>query len=178
MSKLLAELAGEEFAAQYTMVTVTGCRVKKETMSMYIDIDSEEFPCTLPLDALKEKIFEKFGISKVHFAFQYRNFSLTDENFAAFYETVLKTLCEENKTLSNILLGSTGERKGDVLEISLRFGGERTLLEKSVDTLAEQLISKAFGISLKVLFVSANKAESEIMKLLEEEKNRVIAGSA
>lgn len=178
MANLLAELAGEEFAGQYGSVHVTGCKVKKETMSMYIDVESDEFPCTLPLDELKQKILQKFGISKVHLSFTFRSFLLTDENFTVFYETLLEMLCEQNPALTNILAGSTAKLTGDTLEISLRFGGEKTLLDQKIDSAAENLIASAFGKSLKVLFVSEQKDEAEIFRILEEEKNRVIAGSA
>ena len=67
MSNLLAELAGEEFASSYTGVNVTGCRIKKEDMSMSVDFESDAFPCVLPFAKLRAAIRAKFGVNKIAF---------------------------------------------------------------------------------------------------------------
>ena len=67
MAGLMVELAGEEFAAQYTTIHITGCKVKKDDMTMYIDILSDVFPCKFPFEKLKEKILHKFGIANINF---------------------------------------------------------------------------------------------------------------
>ena len=59
MSELFIELAGEEFASDYPFIHVTGCRVKKENMTMQVDIESDVFLSSMPLDAFKEKIVQK-----------------------------------------------------------------------------------------------------------------------
>ncbi len=178
MAELFAELAGEAFAASYPTIHITGCKVKKEDMSMLIDIESEEFPSSLPLEELKDKINQKFGISNIKCTFTYRNFSLTEENFSAFYDAFLELLCTENPSLTNILTGSSGKIEQDILRISLRFGGEKTLVNQGVDKLCEDLILKSFGMSFHIIFDSVQNNETEIFKRLEEEQSKMVEGSS
>ncbi len=177
MAELLVELAGEEFATQYHTVSVTGCKISKETMSMYLDIVSDEFPCALPMNVLKEKIVQKFGVSNVEIALSFRNFSLNDEILDAFYETLVELLCAKKPALKTILAGSSAQLKQNTLHIILRFGGENTLLQQGIDKEAERLISKSFGLNLCVSLKSVTKDETEILKLVEQEASRVVAGS-
>ena len=67
MSNLLAELAGISFAEQYNTVNVTGCKIKKEDMTMCVDLLSDAFPCELPFAKLRAAIRAKFGVSKITF---------------------------------------------------------------------------------------------------------------
>ena len=76
MSNLLAELAGSSFAEQYNSVNVTGCRVKKEDMTMSVDLESNAFPCELPFAKLRAAIREKFGVSKIAFNIKYIYFKM------------------------------------------------------------------------------------------------------
>ncbi len=178
MANLLVELAGEEFAAQYPNLQITGCKVKKETMTMYLELVSEEFPCSFPKDELKQKILEKFGIRQVSFSYSFPGFALTDENFGEFYNTILELLCDEKNGLVNILTGSTGTLEDGKLMVSLRFGGEKTLETQQIHILTEQLIEKTFGLNIKVQFRSTANDEKEIFKRLEEEQNKIVEGSS
>ncbi len=178
MAGLMVELAGEEFAAQYQTTHITSCKVKKEDMSMHIDIMSDVFPCSFPLDAFKEKIIQKFGIANIKFSLGFKNFELTKENLPVFYDQFREMLCAKHQALTNILTGSSAELDQNVLHIKLRFGGEKTLVEQHIDAAAEELIQSAFHKELKVVFESILKDETEIFEKLEQEKSKMVAGSA
>ena len=113
-------------AAQYQTTHITSCKVKKEDMSMHIDIMSDVFPCSFPLDAFKEKIIQKFGIANIKFSLGFKNFELTKENLPMFYDQFREMLCAKHQALTNILTGSSAELDQNVLHIKLRFGGEKT----------------------------------------------------
>ena len=178
MSELFIELAGEEFASDYPFIHVTGCRVKKENMTMQVDIESDVFLSSMPLDAFKEKIVQKFGVTDVQFLFTYRNFTLCAENFPAFFEIFLEQLCAELPSLTNILTGSTAKLKQNTMHIFLRFGGEQTLQKQNIDKKAEELISRIFNVQLSVVFEGVQNNEADIFKKLEEERNKMIEGSS
>ena len=88
MSDLLAELAGVSFAEQYSSVNVTGCRIKKEDMSMSVDLESDTFPCELPFAKLRAAIRERFRVEKIAFNIRYIDFKITDNNKKALYDNI------------------------------------------------------------------------------------------
>ncbi len=178
MTDLLIALVGEELASKHQSVHITGCKIKKEDMTMYVDVVSDSFPCLFPFDILKEKVFHKYGIAKIKISLRFKDFTLTNENVAEFYDTLREMLCAENNALSNILAGSAASLTEDTLHIKLRFGGEKTLFSENVKSLAENLIKTSFGQNLNVLFENEERHEAEIFKKLEEEKNKMVAGSA
>ena len=177
MTGIMVQLAGEEFAAKYPEVVTTGCRVKKENMSMEVDMESSVFPCSMPISELKEKIFEKFGITKVKINLKFKDFTLTEETTSAFYEYVCKCVCDKKTSLLNILAGSTLSFSENVLTINLKFGGESTLLEQKIDELFEEVIKASFGIEMKVVFKSVASKHDEILEKLEEQKSKITEGS-
>lgn len=178
MAGLMVELAGEEFAAKYETMHITGCKVKKEDMSMQLDLLSDIFPCKFPIEKLKENIFRKFGISKINISFAFKEVDLTSENLGDFYSYIQEKMCADYPALAPILAGSTAEMTEDTMHIKLRFGGENTLLSKKIDGYAEDLIREACHKNIKVVFESILKDEAEIFEKVEAEKNKMIAGTA
>ena len=170
MSNLLAELAGVEFAAQYDTVNVTGCRIKKEDMTMSVDMESYAFPCTLPFAKLRTAIRSKYGVSKISFAIKYIDFRLTDDNIGAFYDNVREYVCFKNPTLSKVLIGSVAKKDENILTIQLRFGTEEMLLSESVDSIMKNYIEKSFGLKLDVKFDIKTVEEERLLEEIEEDK--------
>jgi len=178
MTGLMVELAGKDFAEKYKSSHITSCKVNKENMTMHVEISSDVFPCVLPLEELKSKIIQKFGVLNACFSITYKDFELTQDNLLAFYESVREILCQDNKSLSNILAGSTAELIDKTLNIHLKFGGEKTLLAQKVDHLAQSVIHSAFGKTLNVTFSGNTKNETEIFEKLENERKKMVAGSS
>lgn len=178
MAELLTELVGEEIASQHQTTHVLGCKIKKENMSMQLDVLSEVFPCEFPFDILKENVLRKFGISDVRISLKYKEFDITEKNMSLFYEIFCKMLCEENNALVNIFAGSTASLTQNELHIKLRFGGEKTLISQGIDSAAEDILKHSFQKTMKVVFESAEKDETEIYEKMEEERKRMVAGSA
>ena len=138
MSNLLAELAGAEFAAQYESVNVTGCRVKKEDMSMSVDVESDAFPCVLPFAKLRATIREKFGVNKIAFNVKYKNFTINSGNINAFFENVREYACFRKPALLKVLAGSTAEFLQNTLVISIRFGGDEILVKENAECIIKE----------------------------------------
>ena len=166
MVDLMAELTDEEFAASNNKTHITSCKVKKDDMSMNVEIFCEEFPCVMPIEEFKERVFQKFGVKKINLSFKYDNFKLTTENEEQFYSCICEIVCSEKQSLSNILTGSTAKILDDVLEISLRFGGEKTLTDQKVNEYIENIIYTTFNKSIKVIFKDNEKDENDLLKRL------------
>ena len=177
MSNLMVELAGEEFAKQYDRVRVTGCKVFKETMEMQVHITCDGFPCEFPKEELKQKIYEKFGVRNIFFGFTYENAEISEKNLVELQIFLIESLCDKTPALLNILTGSVLELIDENIHISLRFGGEKTLVVQGVDKQAEEILFSAFGRRFTVLFVDGSTKENDIIKQIEEEQSRITEGS-
>ncbi len=170
MSNLLAELAGVEFAAQYESVNVTNCTVKKEDMSMSVDMESDTFPCALPFAKLRSAIRAKFGVAKISFAVKYINFKLTSDNINTFYDNVREYVCFKNPAMSKILMGSTAQICESDLIIHLRFGTEEMLSNAGVDTLISNYIENSFNLKTNIKFDIKEVEEEKLLEEIEEDK--------
>jgi len=170
MSNLLAELAGEEFAVRFSNVDITGCRVKKEDMSMSVDVASYAFPCALPFAELKTNIKRKFGVSKIIFSVKYLNFNITEDNKSLFFDNVREFIVSKKPNLLSAFTGSSFNIIDDKLIISLRFGDTEILLKEAVNTLIEEYILDSFSIKLGVKFEMLNNEESKLLEEIEEKK--------
>ena len=170
MSNLLAELAGVEFAVQYESVNVTNCTVKKEDMSMSVDMESDTFPCVLPFAKLRAAIRAKFGVAKISFAVKYINFKLTCDNINTFYDNVREYVCFKNPAMSKILMGSTAQICDDDLIIRLRFGTEEMLTSSGVDALISNYIESSFNLKLNIKFDIKEVEEEKLLEEIEEDK--------
>ena len=173
MSDLLAELAGVEFAARYENVNVTGCRIKKEDMTMSVDIESNAFPCMLPFAKLRAAIRAKFGVNKISFLVKYNDFRLTDSNIHDFYENVREYACFIKPTLLKVLTGSTAEFAEDTLIVSIRFGSDDILRKESADNLIKEYIKRSFGLDLNVKFDIKVKEEEKLLEEIEETRKTI-----
>ena len=169
MSDLLAELAGSEFASQYD-VNVTACKVKKEDMSMSVDVESDAFPCVLPFAKLRAAIRERYGVSKISFNLKYIGFDLTSENKNAFYENVREYVCFIKPDMAKIFVGSSLDFADNVLKISIRFGNEETLKKEHIDTLIKNYVKRSFLIDVDVEFLLKEKEEDKLLEEIEETK--------
>ncbi len=178
MANLMVELVGADIAEQYKNIQITGCKIKKQDMSMHVDVVCNALPCDFPFDLLRKNVLEKFGIANVKINLQFDNLHLTADTVSAFYDILCNTLCEENSLLTNILAGSSAVLTEDTLHISLRFGGEKTLIAQGLDARIEQVIHQSFHHQINVVFESVQKDESEILKQLEDEKTKMVAGSS
>lgn len=170
MSNLLAELAGVEFATQYESVNVTGCRVKKEDMTMSVDIESDAFPCVLPFAKLRTAIRAKYGVSKISFSVKYIDFKLTDDNISAFYDNVKEYICFKKPAMSKVLMGSSADIQDNTLVIHLRFGSEEILTDEAIDALISEYIEKNFGLNLRIKFDIKAVEEEKLLEEIEEDK--------
>ncbi len=168
MSNLLAELAGVEFASQYGTVNVTACKIKKEDMTMSVDMVSDAFPCMLPFAKLRKTIREKFGVSKISFSVKYADFKLTDGNIAAFYDNVREYICFKKPSLSKVLIGSVAKVLDNSLIIELRFGMEELLLKENADVIIKDYIKSSFGLDFDVKFDIKTLEEEKILEEIEE----------
>jgi len=173
MSNLLAELAGEEFASSYTGVNVTGCRIKKEDMSMSVDFESDAFPCVLPFAKLRAAIRAKFGVNKIAFNVTYKDFVLTGANLYDFYENVREYTCFRKPALLKVLTGSTAEYVDGVLTILIRFGSDEILNKENAKDFIESYISKSFGIKVSVEFDIKVKEEEKLLEEIEETRKQI-----
>ena len=174
MSNLLAELAGLEFAEQYNSVNVIGCKIKKEDMSMSVDLESDAFPCVLPFAKLRNAIRTKFGVSKITFNIKYLNFNITDSNKKAFYDNIRDYVCFKKPNLLKILTGSTADFTDDKMTIYIRFGSNDELIKESADTLIAEYIERSFGISLNVQFDIVTKKEDKLLEEIEETRKNIM----
>ena len=173
MSDLLAELAGSEFASQYD-VNVTACKVKKEDMSMSVDVESDAFPCVLPFAKLRAAIRERYGVSKISFNVKYIGFVLTNENKSAFYDNVREYVCFIKPAMAKIFVGSSLEFENNTLKISIRFGNEETLKKEHVDTLIKNYVKRSFLIDVDVEFLLKEKEENKLLEEIEETKKALV----
>lgn len=168
MSNLLAELAGVEFASQYDTVNVTACKIKKEDMTMSVDMISDAFPCVLPFAKLRKAIREKFGVSKISFSVKYADFNLTDENIDSFYDNVREYVCFKKPSLSKVLIGSIAKVLDNNLIIELRFGMEELLLKENADGIIKEYIKNSFDLDFNVKFDTKVLEEEKILEEIEE----------
>ncbi len=175
MSNLLAELAGVEFAEKYTSVNVRGCKIKKDDMSMSVDLESDAFPCALPFAKLRTAIRTKFGVSKITFDIKYLNFKITDSNKTDFYDNVREYVCFKNASIVKVLTGSTAEISDNTLTIFVRFGTNESLLNENIITLIKDYILKSFGLSMDVKVKTSTRKEDSLLKEIEETKKTIIA---
>ena len=173
MSDLLAELAGSEFASQYD-VNVTACKVKKEDMSMSVDVESDAFPCVLPFAKLRAAIRERYGVSKISFNVKYIGFDLTNENKSAFYDNVREYVCFIKPAMAKIFVGSSLEFENETLKISIRFGNEETLKKENIDALIKNYVKKSFLIDVDVEFLLKEKEENRLLEEIEETKKSLV----
>ena len=171
MSNLLAELAGVEFASQYDNVNVTGCTVKKEDMSMNVDLESGVFPCALPFAKLRALIRAKFGVSKIVFNIKYIDFKLTDGNKKDFFDNLREYLCFKKPDLLKILTGSTFDIEDNILTISLRFGNGEILARENADSILKQYLKTSFDLDLDIKFDIKTKEEKLLEEIEQERKN-------
>ena len=174
MSNLLAELAGVSFAEQYKSVNATGCRIKKEDMTMSVDLQSDAFPCELPFAKLRAAIREKFGVSKITFNIKYLDFKITDSNKKAFYDNVRDYTCFKKPSLLKILTGSTAEFSDNKMTVFVRFGNDDELKKEAVDALISEYILRSFGLSLDVEFDIVTKKEDKLLEEIEETKKTIV----
>lgn len=174
MSNLLAELAGVEFASQYDTVNVTSCKVKKEDMSMNVDLESGVFPCALPFGKLRGAIRTKFGVSKITFNVKYIDFKITEENKKDFFNNVREYICFKKPNLLKVLTGSSFEVCDNVLTISIRFGNEEMLKKENTDAFVKEYIQRSFGLSLDVKF-DVKEEETKLLEEIEEKRKTIAA---
>ncbi len=174
MSDLLAELAGAEFASQYD-VNVVGCKIKKEDMSMSVDVESDAFPCVLPFAKLRTAIRARYGVSKISFNVKYIDFKLTNENKDAFYDNVREYVCYVVPDMTKILIGSSAELENGKLCIFVRFGGIDTLNSKNIAALIKKYVKKSFLIDVDVEFSLKEKEDSKLLEEIEESKKAFAA---
>ncbi len=173
MSNLLAELAGVDFAARYENVNVTGCKIKKEDMSMSVDLESGAFPCVLPFSKLRSAIREKFGVTKITFNIKYTDFKITENNKKAFFDNVRDYICFKKPALVKILTGSTAEIKDNKLTIFVRFGNEEILKNENAESIIKEYIKKSFNLDFSVAFDIVTKKENELLEEIEETKKTI-----
>ncbi len=173
MSNLLAELAGEEFASRYQSVNITGCRIKKEDMSMSVDVESDAFPCVLPFAKLRAAIRAKFGVDKISFLVRYKDFTLSDSNIYEFYENVREYTCFRKPALLKVLTGSTAEMRENTLVISTRFGGDEALTKENAQGFMKEYIKKSFGIELDIEFDIKIKEEEKLLEEIEATRKQI-----
>ena len=174
MSNLLAELAGAEFAAQYESVNVTGCRVKKEDMSMSVDVESDAFPCMLPFAKLRAAIREKFGVNKITFNVKYKNFTINSGNINAFFENVREYTCFKKPALLKVLAGSTAEFSENTLVISIRFGGDEILVKENAESIIKEYVKRSFAIDIDIKFDVKIKEEEKLLEEIEETRKNIV----
>ena len=174
MSNLLAELAGVEFASQYDTVNVTSCKVKKEDMSMNVDLESGVFPCALPFGKLRGAIRTKFGVSKITFNVKYIDFKITEENKKDFFNNVREYICFKKANLLKVLTGSSFEVCDNILTISIRFGNEEMLKKENADAFVKEYIQRSFGLSLDVKF-DVKEEETKLLEEIEEKRKTIAA---
>ena len=174
MSNLLAELAGVEFASQYDTVNVTSCKVKKEHMSMNVDLESGVFPCALPFGKLRGAIRTKFGVSKITFKVKYIDFKITEENKKVFFNIVREYICFKKANLLKVLTGSSFEVCDNILTISIRFGNEEMLKKENADAFVKEYIQRSFGLSLDVKF-DVKEEETKLLEEIEEKRKTIAA---
>ena len=170
MSNLLAELAGVEFASQYESVFVTACKIKKEDMSMSVDIVSDEFPCALPFARFRAAIRDRYGVSTIRFSVKYPDFKLTENNINDFYNNVKEYVCFKKSSMSKILMGSNATFKDNILTINLRFGTEEILLNENIDEIIKEYIKTCFGLDLEIKFDIKIVEEDKLMEEIEEDR--------
>jgi len=173
MSNLLAELAGAEFAAQYENVNVTGCRVKKEDMSMSVDVESDAFPCVLPFAKLRAAIREKFGVNKIAFNVKYKNFTINSGNINTFFENVREYTCFKKPALLKVLAGSTAEFSENTFVISIRFGGDEILVKENAESTIKEYVKRSFGIDIDIRFDVKIKEEEKLLEEIEETRKNI-----
>ena len=174
MSNILAELAGSEFAASYESVNLTGCRIKKEDMSMSVDLMSDAFPCVFPFDELKEIIHTKYGVSKVAFNIKYKNFELTDENKKDFYDNVRDYVCRKKPELLKVLTGSAAKISDNVLTVFIRFSTEEKFPKEKLGSMIEEYVKDTFGISLTAEFDIITEKKDELLEEIEKAKEDIL----
>lgn len=173
MSNLLAELAGEEFASRYQSVNITGCRIKKEDMSMSVDVESDAFPCVLPFAKLRAAIRAKFGVDKISFLVKYKDFTPSDSNISDFYENVREYTCFRKPTLLKVLTGSTAKFRENTLVISTRFGGDEALTKENAQSFMKEYIKRSFGIELDIEFDIKIKEEEKLLEEIEATRKQI-----
>ena len=161
MSNLLAELAGIEFASQYESVCVTACKIKKEDMSMSVDIVSDEFPCALPFARFRAAIRDRYGVSTIRFSVKYPDFKLTENNISDFYNNIKEYVCFKKSSMSKILMGSNATFKDNILTINLRFGTEEILLNENID----EIIKCFEKLELSPITISKHKKYNHLPNL-------------
>lgn len=174
MSNLLAELAGVSFAEQYNTVNVTGCKIKKEDMTMSVDLQSDAFPCELPFANLRAAIRAKFGVSKITFNIKYLDFKITDGNKKAFFDNIRDYVCFKRPQLLKNMTGSTAEFTESTMTVFVRFGSDDELLKESVDALISEYILNSFGISLDIKFDIVTRQEDKLLEEIEETKKSIL----
>ena len=174
MSNLLAELAGVDFAAQYNSVNVIGCKVKKEDMSMSVDLESDAFPCELPFAKLRAAIRAKFGVSKITFNIKYNNFKVTESNKTALYGNIRDYVCFKKPILVKVLTGSTAEINDNEIIIFVRFGSDELLVKEKADEIIKEYLKKSFGLDANVKFEIVTKEENKLLEEIEETKKTII----
>ncbi len=173
MSNLLAELAGEEFASRYQSVNITGCRIKKEDMSMSVDVESDAFPCVLPFAKLRAAIRAKFGVDKISFLVKYKDFTLSDSNIYEFYENVREYTCFKKPALLKVLTGSTAKICENTLVISTRFGGDEILSKENAKSFMKEYIKRSFGIEFDIEFDIKIKEEEKLLEEIEATRKQI-----
>ena len=173
MSNLLAELAGEEFASRYQSVNITGCKIKKEDMSMSVDVESDAFPCVLPFAKLRAAIRAKFGVDKISFLVKYKDFTLSDSYISDFYENVREYTCFKKPMLLKVLTGSTASLRENTLVISTRFGGEEALAKENAQGFMKEYIKRSFGIELDIEFDIKIKEEEKLLEEIEATRKQI-----
>ncbi len=171
MSNLLAELGCVEFAQQYDSVNITGCKIKKEDMSMSVDVESNIFPCPLPFAKLRNAIREKFGVEKIAFNIRYVDFKINDDNKEAFFNNVRDYICFRKPSLVKVLTGSMFCLNNNILTISVRFGNTDVLIKESADVIIKDYIKRSFLLDLDVNFGFKLKEEKLLEEIEEERKS-------
>ncbi len=174
MSQLLAELAGVEYAQDYECVDVTNCKIKKEDMSMILDLESGDFPCPILLSELRRRIQSKYGVKNIDITLKYPHFSLTGGNVDEFYEDVREYVCSKKPALLKYLTGSNAEICGGDFVVHTRFIDGETLIKEGVDVLIKEYAKETFMLSLNVVFDALEVEEERIFEEINEGRRAFI----
>jgi len=173
LSDLLAELAGNDFAQRYSDVIVSGCKIKKEDMSMSVDIDSYAFPCVLPFSQLRSAIRERFGVDRIRFNVKYLDFALTDKNKQDFYSNVRDYICYKKSTLTKFFTGSTADFDNNKMSIALRFDDNGILVREGIDNVIKEYIKRSFNLNFDIEFTAKTDTEEKLLAEIEAERQSI-----
>jgi len=173
LSDLLAELAGNDFAQRYSDVIVSGCKIKKEDMSMSVDIDSYAFPCVLPFSQLRSAIRERFGVDRIRFNVKYLDFALTDKNKQDFYSNVRDYICYKKSTLTKFFTGSTADFDNNKMSIALRFDDNGILVREGIGNVIKEYIKRSFNLNFDIEFTAKTDTEEKLLAEIEAERQSI-----